>query len=62
MTDQPPQVDDAWRYTALKAHIAKTLARLQAYPDQSEHMSGRVFELENMLAYVNGLESPPDQS
>jgi hypothetical protein len=50
------------RYSILKDHIAKTVDRLKARPNPSEFTAGCVFELETVLAFINGMEAASDQS
>jgi hypothetical protein len=61
-TDESTQAVNAMRYDTLKDHLAKRLDRVKADQNPSGFTAGRAFELEMILAFISGMETPPDQS
>lgn len=57
MSEQTTGVDDTWRYAALKDTIAKTLERDRARVGESAYTAGRISALEQLSAFIEGLES-----
>lgn len=59
MSEQAPELDDAWRYAQVKKYLDVALSRLKARDTVTEFTDGRMFGLEEIAAYIKGLDTPP---
>ena len=60
MSEQAPELDDAWRYGQVKKYLDVALSRLKDRDTVTDYTAGRMFGLEEIAAYIRGLDTPSD--